>query len=234
MSKRSLNIHFFQNGNSCQHAYMCLSLRNVHSSVSTDRWIFCIRHHSVIQCPMIFKVLSNSSQSQIPWLYGLKSPFQLKSFYGSIVLWLCDPMNLWFCDSRTLWLYESMIHGGWDDEWPCLAGDTGRTMHWCLLFTHLGAWEQVSIQRGRVRKNTHGRLSFPLSLIELINLVKIQCSVICLAPWATLLQQQALLATSRALTGAVHPWASAKPHWASWHPQDPPGHNVATNLKNHH
>jgi len=33
-------------------------------------------------------------------------------------------------------------------------------------------------------------------------------------------QQQALLAMSKVLSGAVHPWASAKPHWASLRTQD--------------
>ena len=108
------------------------------------------------------------SMSVIQWLYhplpivgwveldDLKGPFQPKTLYNSIILWLYDPMtpwlSLWFCDSD----YESMIHGGWDGEWPCLAGDhpTGTAMHWCLLFTHLRAWEQLSNQRESEKKHT--------------------------------------------------------------------------------
>lgn len=43
-----------------------------------------------------------------------------------------------------------------------------------------GLQEQVNDQRGKARRSTHARLSIPPSLIELINLAKIQCTVICL------------------------------------------------------
>lgn len=43
-----------------------------------------------------------------------------------------------------------------------------------------GLQEQVSDHRGEARRSTHARLSIPPSLIELINLAKIQRAVICL------------------------------------------------------
>lgn len=43
-----------------------------------------------------------------------------------------------------------------------------------------GLQEEVRDQRGRGRKSTHTRLCIPPSLIELINLAKMQRSVICL------------------------------------------------------
>lgn len=43
-----------------------------------------------------------------------------------------------------------------------------------------GLQEQVNHQRGKARRSTHARFSIPPSLTELINLAKIQCTVICL------------------------------------------------------
>lgn len=57
----------------------------------------------------------------------------------------------------------------------------------------------------------HARLSLPPSLIELINLAKTQCTVICLIQSEDPQQQKALLVRAVVLPGAERPWAAAQP-----------------------